>query len=79
MAPGYSVTSQTEADEYQADGTYLPVIEVGFTTNGDPPVRGTVSVPKSIAADPSSFADAVKMAIEARVAAHAAVSKLGGL
>ncbi len=77
MTQGYTVTSQAEDDEYQPDGTYLPVIKVGFSTTSTPPVHGTVSVPRAIAADPKSFADAVKMAIEARVAAHHAVSQLG--
>ena len=76
-AQGYRVTTQREADEYQPDGTYMPVIEVGYQTTAEPPVHGTVSVPRSIADDPQSYADAVKVAIEARVAAHHAASQLG--
>lgn len=78
MADGYKVTRQTEGDELQPDGTYLPVIEVAFTTTSSPPVSGTVAVPKALASSPANFADAVRIAIESRVAAHGAVAALGG-
>lgn len=76
MAATWTVTGQTYSDERQTDGTYMPVVEVSFVTTGDPPVRGTVAVPRALLATPADYADAVRIAIGNAVAAHDAVARL---
>ncbi len=76
MATQYTITGQTYEDERQPDGTYMPVVEIAFTTTGTPPVKGTVAVPRALLATPAYFADAVRIAVGNAVQAHAAVQAL---
>jgi hypothetical protein len=76
MSTQYAITGQTYTDERQPDGTYLPVVEVAFTTTGSPPVKGVVTVPRALLATPADYADAVRIAVGNAVASHAAVEKL---
>jgi len=76
MAQDYTITSQSESQERRPDGTYEPVIEVGYQTTTTPPVVGTVTVPKHLVKDHVKFVEAVKTAVEAAVASHNAVAQL---
>ena len=76
MAEHYSVTSQTYETDRQPDGTYEPVVAIGFTTKGDPSISGIVRVPQSLLKDKVRYAETVKAAIEQAVGAHLAVNEL---
>lgn len=69
--PGYTVTGQTEQFKQQPNGQFADGVTIMFTTSGG--VAGTVWVP---AAQYQNI-DAVRTAIEARVAAINAVQALG--
>lgn len=76
MAADYTITSQKEAQERRPDGTYEPVIEIGYQTTTTPPVSGTVTVPKHLIRDKVAFVEAVVTAVEQAVASHNAVAQL---
>ena len=76
MAKDYSITGQTMGTERQPDGTYEPVVEVSYRTNGTPPVLGTVAVPQSLLKDRARYAETVRAAVEEAVGAHTAVAEL---
>ncbi len=76
MAEHYSVTSQTYETDRQPDGTYEPVVAIGFTTKTDPPVSGIVKVSQNLLRDKVRYAETVKAAIEQAVGAHVAVNEL---
>lgn len=76
MAERWSITSQTYSSEQGDDGTWTPVVVVGFTTKGTHPVTGTVTVPRSLLHDKVAYAEAVRSAVDKAVAAHDAASAL---
>ena len=76
MAETYEITGQTMSEQRQADGSYSPVVEVGYKTKTDPPVVGTVTVPQSLLKDKVAYVEAVKSAVETAVDGHTAVASL---
>lgn len=76
MAEGYVITGQKKVTEQRSDGTYKPVIEVGYQTTGEPMVVGSVTVPAHLLKDKVAYVEAVKEAVEAEVASHNAVAGL---
>lgn len=78
MALGWTITTQTYTAVAEADGTYRPVVEVGFKTTGEHPVTGTVIVDRDLVAYPSRYAVAVREAVEAAVSSHSAAAEMTG-
>ena len=76
MAQDYDVTGVTYSTAREPDGSYVPVVEVSYSTTTTPVVQGTVTVPAAIVGEPRKYAEAVKAAIEAEVAGHKAVLAL---
>lgn len=77
MTSGYKVTAITQTSMRGPDGGLVPAYEVSYETTSSRPVTGSVVVPASLAADRVAYSTAVKQAIEAEVAGHAAVMSLG--
>lgn len=78
MAGSWSITGQTETTERAGHGGFHKVVVVTYTTNDNPPITGSVSIPASIFADAQKAAAEVKSAIDARVKAHQAVASVTG-
>ena len=73
----YRITGQKTEVERTSDGSVTNVIRVDYETTTNPETRGYVTVPKTLLATPVDYAAAVKSAVEAAVAGHAAVAALG--
>jgi len=76
VAQDYDVTGVTYSTSSEPDGSYIPIVEVSYTTKTTPAVQGTVTVPAALVPEPRKYAEAVKAAIEAEVAGHKAVLAL---
>lgn len=77
MSTGYTVTGITYGTEQQSSGSWIPTVNVAYTTQTTPPVSGVVTLDASIVKDKVKYAQAVAAAIQDEADGHAAVLGLG--